>query len=78
MEGLLELIQEYGLWVYLLLFAYCALKSGALPLFAGYAAQAGALELLPVVEDQIVPILQSKQLLLVGCVYSRPSSLKFG
>lgn len=49
MDGLLELIQEYGLWVYLLLFAYCALKSGALPLFAGYAAQAGALELLPVV-----------------------------
>ncbi|WP_218940347.1 hypothetical protein [Denitrobaculum tricleocarpae] len=28
---------------YLLLFAYCALKSGTLPLFAGYAAQAGAL-----------------------------------
>jgi len=26
------------------LFAYCALKSGALPLFAGYAAQAGALD----------------------------------
>lgn len=49
MDGLLELIQEYGLWIYLLLFAYCALKSGALPLFAGYAAQAGALELLPVV-----------------------------
>lgn len=48
MDGLLELIQEYGVWVYLLLFAYCALKSGALPLFAGYAAQAGALELGPV------------------------------
>lgn len=48
MESLLELIREYGLWVYLLLFAYCALKSGALPLFAGYAAQAGALELMPV------------------------------
>ncbi|CAM3556239.1 MAG: hypothetical protein JJ883_19265 [Thalassospira sp.] len=32
MNGLLELIQEYGNWIYLLLFAYCALKSGALPL----------------------------------------------
>lgn len=49
MDGLLDLIREYGLWVYLLLFAYCALKSGALPLFAGYAAQAGALEIIPVV-----------------------------
>lgn len=29
----------------MLLFAYCALKSGALPLFAGYAAQAGALDI---------------------------------
>lgn len=48
MDSLLELIQEYGVWVYLLLFAYCALKSGTLPLFAGYAAQAGALELVPV------------------------------
>lgn len=48
MESLLELIQEYGVWVYVLLFAYCALKSGAMPLFAGYAAQAGALELVPV------------------------------
>ena len=48
MNGLLELIQEYGTWIYLLLFAYCALKSGALPLFAGYAAYAGALELAPV------------------------------
>ncbi len=45
METILELIREYGTLSYLLLFAYCALKSGALPLFAGYAAQAGALEL---------------------------------
>lgn len=45
METLLNLIQEYGALSYFLLFAYCALKSGALPLFAGYAAQAGALEL---------------------------------
>jgi len=45
----MELVRDYGLWIYLLLFAYCALKSGALPLFAGYAAQANALELVPVV-----------------------------
>lgn len=45
METLLDLIREYGPLSYLLLFAYCALKSGALPLFAGFAAQAGALEL---------------------------------
>lgn len=44
MEQILSLITEYGTWVYILLFAYCALKSGALPLFAGYAAQAGALD----------------------------------
>ena len=49
MDGLLELVREYGPWIYLLLFVYCALKSGALPLFAGYAAQAGVLELMPVV-----------------------------
>lgn len=45
MEAILSLINEYGIWVYLLLFGYCALKSGALPLFGGYAAQAGALDL---------------------------------
>lgn len=44
MDQMLSLIQEYGIWVYILLFAYCALKSGALPLFAGFAAQAGALD----------------------------------
>lgn len=44
METLLILIREYGPLSYLLLFAYCALKSGALPLFAGYEAQAGALK----------------------------------
>ncbi len=49
MSVLLDLVRDYGLWIYLLLFAYCALKSGALPLFAGYAAQADALELVPVV-----------------------------
>jgi len=45
---LLDLVRDYGLWIYLFLFAYCALKSGALPLFAGYAAQANVLELVPV------------------------------
>lgn len=44
MDQILSLIEEYGTWVYILLFAYCALKSGALPLFAGFAAQAGALD----------------------------------
>lgn len=45
MEAILALIHDYGTLVYLLLFGYCALKSGALPLFGGYAAQAGALDL---------------------------------
>ena len=44
METILSLISEYGVLVYLLLFGYCALKSGALPLFGGYAAQVGALD----------------------------------
>ena len=35
----LALINEYGTLIYLLLFGYCALKSGSLPLFGGYAAQ---------------------------------------
>lgn len=45
METILSLISEYGALVYFLLFGYCALKSGSLPLFGGYAAQAGALDL---------------------------------
>ena len=45
MDAVLSLIDDYGIWVYLLLFGYCALKSGALPLFGGLAAQAGALDL---------------------------------
>ncbi|TQV72093.1 DedA family protein [Aliikangiella marina] len=45
MESLLYFISEYGPLSYGLLFAYCALKSGALPLFAGIAAHYGALEL---------------------------------
>jgi membrane protein DedA with SNARE-associated domain len=44
METILALVRDYGTAVYLLLFAYCALKSGSLPLFAGYAAQTGALD----------------------------------
>ena len=39
------LMQDYGLWVYVILFLYCALKSGSLPLLAGYAAQAQLLDL---------------------------------
>lgn len=34
--------------VYILLFGYCALKSGALPLLAGVLAHSGALEVVPV------------------------------
>lgn len=45
MQDLLDLIQAYGTLIYVLLFAYCMLKSGILPLFAGYAAQVGALDI---------------------------------
>jgi len=45
MQELLDLIREYGTLVYVLLFAYCVVKSGILPLFAGYAAQVGALDI---------------------------------
>lgn len=48
MEQLLALIASYGVAIYLLLFLYCAFKSGALPLFAGWAAQAGALDVVQV------------------------------
>ena len=48
MAPILELVRDYGTFVYLLLFAYCALKSGSLPVFAGYAAQAGALDVVVV------------------------------
>ncbi len=44
MESLLTLIGDYGTAVYIILFLYCALKSGALPLFGGYAAQQGVLD----------------------------------
>ncbi|MGL5361435.1 MAG: DedA family protein [Bosea sp. (in: a-proteobacteria)] len=44
MQEILALIRDYGVVVYALLFAYCAFKSGTLPLFAGYAAKVGALD----------------------------------
>lgn len=44
MEQILTVIRDYGALVYGVLFAYSALKSGSLPLFAGIAAQAGALD----------------------------------
>jgi membrane-associated protein len=44
MDQILALVREYGALIYVLLFAYCALKSGSLPLFAGFAAQTGALD----------------------------------
>lgn len=49
MEQLLHWIEINQMLVYLLLFAYCALKSGALPLFAGVLVQQDALDLTPVV-----------------------------
>ena len=44
MDTVLTLISDYGTAVYVVLFLYCALKSGALPLFGGYAAQQGVLD----------------------------------
>jgi membrane-associated protein len=44
-DVLLNLLSEYGHLSYILLFLYCAMKSGALPLFAGMAAQYGYLDL---------------------------------
>lgn len=45
MEAFLLLLNQYGTIVYVILFCYCALKSGWLPLFAGYAAHSGALDI---------------------------------
>ncbi len=47
-EQVQAFIRDYGIAVYAILFAYCALKSGALPLFAGFAAQTGSLDLVTV------------------------------
>lgn len=44
MDQIMTLVRDYGVLVYALLFAYCVLKSGSLPLFAGFAAQTGALD----------------------------------
>lgn len=45
MDTITDLIRDYGTVVYILLFLYCALKSGILPLFAAYAAQMELLSL---------------------------------
>lgn len=39
-----ELVRDYGPWIYALLFAYTALKSGYLPVVAGYFASLGDLD----------------------------------
>ncbi|MFT4654660.1 MAG: membrane-associated protein [Kangiellaceae bacterium] len=44
METILNIVRDYGLLSYAILFLYCALKSGSLPLFAGIAAHLGALD----------------------------------
>jgi membrane-associated protein len=44
MTQILDIVREYGALAYALLFVYAAIKSGSLPLFAGIAAQAGALD----------------------------------
>jgi membrane-associated protein len=43
METILNIVRDYGMLSYAILFLYCALKSGSLPLFAGIAAYFGAL-----------------------------------
>lgn len=45
METILDIISQYGPLSYVILFFYCALKSGSLPLFAGIAAHLNALNL---------------------------------
>lgn len=49
MDEILGWIQQYGAWVYGLLFTYCFFKSGTLPIFAGFAAQQQALDVVWVV-----------------------------
>ena len=44
MESFLDMLNAYGTVVYVILFGYCALKSGWLPLFAAYGAYLGALD----------------------------------
>lgn len=45
MEFLLNLIEQHGEAVYALLFVYCVVKSGSLPIFAAMAASFGALHI---------------------------------
>lgn len=45
MDSILSIISEYDVLSYAILFSYCALKSGGLPLFAGIAAHLGALDI---------------------------------
>lgn len=45
METILNIVRDYGVLSYVILFFYCAIKSGSLPLFAGIAAHFGALNL---------------------------------
>jgi membrane protein DedA with SNARE-associated domain len=45
METILNIVRDYGPLSYVILFLYCALKSGSLPLFAGIAAHFDALNL---------------------------------
>lgn len=44
MDSFLNMLNAYGTVVYVVLFGYCALKSGWLPLFAAYGAYLGALD----------------------------------
>lgn len=60
LEAFLTLISQYGTLVYLLLFAYCALKSGSLPLFGGYAAHTGALDPLKSEAHVCIHLLQDR------------------
>lgn len=48
MEAINYWVQVNATLVYILLFGYCALKSGALPLFAGIAVQTAGLSFWPV------------------------------
>jgi membrane protein DedA with SNARE-associated domain len=43
METILDIVRDYGPLSYGILFLYCAIKSGSLPLFAGIAAHFDAL-----------------------------------
>jgi membrane protein DedA with SNARE-associated domain len=45
METILNIVRDYGLLSYAILFLYCAVKSGSLPLFAGIAAHFDALNI---------------------------------